>query len=211
MPRKDDYINAFNMAAAELRQRDPFEVSRLSLAEYDETDRRLRLDFIGRPHEVILPEMTVRCVDSDQEVPITEQVLILHYLNGAKGTPLNNEQINFREVPSGEFYYPAFVKRAEAPMLSAFGKDPDLLAEVGPLIGGRPVPSLGDAAVTFQALPLAPVTLVVWGGDDEFEPAGKVLFDRSISQHLSAEDVAWISGMIVYRLMRLASEHLGGK
>lgn len=210
MARKDDYTNAMKLAAEELRNRDPLEVARLSGVQYDHDGGRFLLDFIGRPHEVVLPAGDVRYLDSNQDVPITEQVLILHYLNQAKGTPLTGDLITFREVPAGEFYYSAFVKRAEAPMLSTFGSKPNVLEATAPTIGGVPAPGYGDACARFQALPRVPITLVVWGGDEEFESSGKILFDRTISDYLSTEDIAWISGMVVYRLMRLAAQTHGG-
>jgi len=205
LPRKDDYINAFKIAAADLKSREPAEVGRLSAAEYDEGQRAFLLDFIGRPHIVRLPECEVHVLDSDQEVPIQEQGLILHYLNKADGTPPANEHITYREIPSGEFYYPAFVKRAEAPLVSVFGLDVQKLVPAAQKLGGAIVSGMGDAAVSIRGFPRVTLTLVLWEGDDEFEPAGKILFDKSISHYLSIEDVAVLSGMVVYRLMRFAS------
>ncbi|MEW6261523.1 MAG: DUF3786 domain-containing protein [Thermodesulfobacteriota bacterium] len=205
MARKDDFINAFKLAAQELQLKNPMEVGRLSGAGFDKDRGWYQLDFINRPVIVNVPEVTVKYLDSSDEIPLTEQVLVLHYLNEAKGSPLTDDLITYREVPAGEFYYPAFRKRAEAPFLSVFGGRPDLLPRLAPLLGGESLPGHGDAAARFQPLPRVPVTIVVWGGDEEFEPAGKILFDRSIHHYLSTEDVAWLSGMIVYRLMRLAS------
>ncbi|MEW5724301.1 MAG: DUF3786 domain-containing protein [Thermodesulfobacteriota bacterium] len=201
----DDYANAFNIAAKELRAKDPAEVGRLSGVEYDAEAGRFRLDFLGRPHLVAFPEMSVVPADGRGEAPLPEQVLVLHYLNQARGTPLAGELITYREVPAGEFYYPAFVKRAEAPLVKTFGASPGLLPRLAPEIGGISLAGHGDGAARFPALPRAPVTLIVWGGDDEFEPSGRILFDRSISDYLTTEDVAWLAGLIVYRLMRLAS------
>jgi hypothetical protein len=45
---------------------------------------------------------------------------------------------------------------------------------------------------------------MIWRGDDEFPPEGNILFDRSISHFLSAEDIAWLAGMIIYPLMGMA-------
>ncbi|MFH1134500.1 MAG: DUF3786 domain-containing protein [Pseudomonadota bacterium] len=204
MARKDDYENAFKLAAKELGAKDPVLVAELAGCAHDPEARGVRLEFIGRPHLVSFPEIDVRPADGGDEVPLTEKVLILHYLNQANGAPVKNEAVTYRETPSGEFYYQAFYKRAEAPLVSAFGPDPELLPRTAPKIGGRPEEGMGDAAARFQALPRVPVTLVVWGGDEEFEPSGNILFDRSIQNYLSAEDIAWLSGMIVYRLMRLA-------
>jgi hypothetical protein len=41
----------------------------------------------------------------------------------------------------------------------------------------------------------------LWKGDEEFPPEGNILFDRSIIGVLSAEDVAWLSGMVVYPMI----------
>ena len=54
------------------------------------------------------------------------------------------------------------------------------------------------------ALPLVPLALILWKGDDEFPPEGNILFDRSITSIFSAEDVAWLSGMVVYPLAGMA-------
>ena len=204
MARKDDYENAFKIAAEELKAKDPAQVAELAGCEYDQENKGVSLMFIGRPHLVLFPDIDVKYTDGDDEVPLTEKVLILHYLNQANGAPLKDEQVTYRETPSGEFYYQAFYKRAEAPLLSVFGNAPELLVKTAPRIGGVPDDGLGDAAAKIEALPRVPVTLVVWGGDDEFEASGKILFDRSIQHYLSTEDIAWLSGMIVYRLMRLA-------
>ena len=205
MARVDDYANAFKIAAEELKNKNPEETARSSGAVSDPATNRLKMDYIGRPIAVVLGEIRVAYLDGADGIPLTEQVLNLHYLNKSDGTPLSGEFITFREIPSGEFYFSAFVKRAEAPMLKTFGMNPGRLLETAPLLGGAPLEGTGDAAARFWAFPRVPISLVVWGGDDEFEPSGKILFDRSISHYLSTEDVAWTASMIVYRLMRLAA------
>jgi len=64
----------------------------------------------------------------------------------------------------------------------------------------------GDHSVVVRAFPLVPVALILWEGDDEFPPEGNLLFDRSISHILSAEDIAWLAGMIVYPIMGMAGD-----
>ena len=62
----------------------------------------------------------------------------------------------------------------------------------------------GDASLCFQAFPRVPVCLILWAEDDEFPPDGNLLFDASISKYLSAEDIAVLSGMVVYPLIGMA-------
>jgi hypothetical protein len=58
--------------------------------------------------------------------------------------------------------------------------------------------------MVFQVLPRIEVQLVLWQGDDEFPPEGSVLFDASIQHRLPTEDIAVLSGMLVYKLMGIA-------
>jgi hypothetical protein len=53
---------------------------------------------------------------------------------------------------------------------------------------------------------MIPVVLVLWQGDEEFPPDGNILFDRSISKILPAEDIAWLAGMVVYPLAGIAKK-----
>ena len=62
----------------------------------------------------------------------------------------------------------------------------------------------GDAAFEFRVLPAVCLQLIIWSGDDEFPAEANILFDQNIGQILSPEDVAWLAGMVVYRLMALA-------
>jgi hypothetical protein len=52
-------------------------------------------------------------------------------------------------------------------------------------------------------LPRIPLTLVLWTGDEEFAPEATVLFDKSVRSYLPPEDIAMLSGMVVYRLIRI--------
>lgn len=89
-------------------------------------------------------------------------------------------------------------------MVQAFGDRPELLLEVaGEAFGAEPSDQ-GDVSVVVKALPLVPVALIIWKGDEEFPPEGNILFDRNIVNMLSAEDIAWLSGMVVYPLMGMS-------
>ena len=144
-----------------------------------------------------------RIISSNGEpVPIPEKILILHYLLTARGDTLTRNLITFRQVPEGPFYYSAFLKRARDPLVRAFGGQPESLITCGAHLGAEP-DELGDVSITLKALPRVPVTMVLWAGDDEFPPEASLLFDESIVGYLPTEDIAVLSGMIVYRLIRL--------
>jgi hypothetical protein len=205
MPRIDDYRNALALAQEEWAKQDPQRTAILSGAEYKKGSDgpRLLLQFLDKAITVSWPGGQVRGPDSAIDLSLQEQVLIFHYLLKAPGAPMTGEWITFREIPSGEFYYSAFVKRAKEPLLKTFGTQPQLLKELGLRRGGVQREE-GDVCICFQAFPQIPVCLILWAGDDEFPPDGNVLFDASIVRYLIAEDVAVLAGMVVYPLIGMA-------
>jgi hypothetical protein len=91
-------------------------------------------------------------------------------------------------------------------MVTTFGGKPDLLLKVATELYGAVPFDQGDVSVVVRALPHVPIALILWEGDEEFPPEGNVLFDRSIIGLLSAEDVAWLSGMVVYPMIGRAKQ-----
>jgi len=207
MPRIDDYKAAIALAAAELKKENPKRLAGLSRCEYFYEDTRewLIVPFFDQPRMVSWPEVSVTAAEGQAELPLTEQILIMHYLVNTTGEPLSGRDIDFRSVPEGGFYWSAFVSRAKKPLLETFGHDPELYLQVAAALGGT-IGAQGDASATFLAFPLVPVTHVLWRGDEEFPPDANILFDETISRHLSTEDIAALAGSSVYRLMGAARQ-----
>ena len=138
MPRIDDYRNALALAREEWAKQDPQRAAILGGADYQQgpDGTRLQLQFMDKAVTVTWPEGQVLGPDPAKELSLQEQVLILHYLLKAPGAPPTGQWITFREIPSGEFYYSAFVQRAKEPLVKTFGHRPRLLAELGVQQGG---------------------------------------------------------------------------
>jgi hypothetical protein len=205
MARIDDYKAARALAIEELTQRHPKGLASRSRSEYffEEGKEGLLVHYFGQPRRVVWPEVTVTPVAGDGELPLTEQILILHYLQNTAGEEPEGVTIDFKQVPQGSFYWSAFVSRAKKPLLMNFGNSPDIYLQVATAMGGTPQ-ALGDAAAQFLAFPLVPITHVLWQGDEEFDPEASILFDITIPRHLPTEDIAALAGASVYRLMAAA-------
>jgi hypothetical protein len=205
MARIDDYKASRALAVAALQQRWPREVAARSKSEYFAAGEHegLIVPYFGQLRRVVWPEVLVSPVDGTGELPLTEQILILHYLLHVTGEPLTGEEVDFRQVPEGSFYWSAFVARAKKPLLEMFGRDLKFYLQVATLMGGE-ILDQGDASARFLAFPLVPITHVLWEGDEEFDPEASIIFDETISRNLPTEDVAALSGASVYRLMGAA-------
>lgn len=208
MARIDDYREAASLGKAALRNRSPRRIAEQSgarLAERQGGGESLVLTFLNRDTAISWPDLAFSLEGVGDEVPLQQQVLLLHYLRGAEGGRVTGEWIAYQEVPDGKFYLDAFHRRATQPMVRVFGGQPERLAELAGLRYGAVPFDRGDVGVVVKALPLVPVALVLWKGDDEFPADGTILFDRGVSGILSAEDIAWLAGMIIYPLMGMAA------
>jgi hypothetical protein len=126
------------------------------------------------------------------DVPVFTRLILLHYLAGSRGTRPAGHIVTFREVPDGNFYFHSFQDRVVKPVLAAFGEKPDLLRERGKALGWRGEGE-GDVCLETSALPLVPIRVMLWCGDEELSPEASVLFDSSVSDHLHTEDIALVA------------------
>jgi hypothetical protein len=210
MPTQDDYETARALALDTLSRLD---IERccanagLSVELVSSGIKRVPIPYLGNTY--ILPVHNERIFFDDVSSPLKTpgQVLLLHYLITARGIPVADELITFREVPSGSFYYAAFVKRAIVPLVKFFGAKPRLLDGVARMIG-QVSPSPGNKALKIFALPRVPVVLSLWGGDEEFPPEANLYFDQSISSYLPTEDIAYLAGEVVYKVIGIARRNL---
>ena len=204
MARIDDYSKAAELAWNRLTGRDASELALAcggKLTGDTSGGKSVELDFLGRPVVVSCQEAAVYDKGSGNAVSLQEQVLVLHYLERAKGDVLTGKWISYQEIPDGRFYMDVFKKRAKDPLTRAFGEHPDRLVDLAvSAYGARPFDH-GDKSVVFHAFPFVPIALIIWKGDDEFPPDGNILFDGSVVELLSAEDAAWLAGMCVYPLI----------
>ncbi len=210
MARIDDYNQAFDLCRKQLFDKDPALIAQLSGAEIKKDESgmtTLFLDFLNRSVGISWPDLNCSYVENKKELSIQQKVLLGHYLCGALasgGAPLTGKWIAYQEVPDGRFYLDAFIKRAKNPLIQGFGDDPNRLIKLASMAYKAEPFDHGDVSVVIRALPLAPIVLIIWKGDDEFPPEGNILFDQNISHIFSAEDIAWLAGMTVYPLIGMA-------
>ena len=142
------------------------------------------------------PVTTVEGQESCENINLKDKILILHYLITAKGTPTTGKLIGFRQVPGGLFEHASFSREVLTPLLDHFGKEPERLVEAAANLGGCKV-GYGDVAVSIKAFPNVSVVIVLWRGDDEFAPNASMLFDSTVADYLSTEDMSVLCARIV--------------
>lgn len=201
----EGYREAFRLAVAALRGRDPGSLARGSGAVLEDSGRTLRLPYLGVDHRVDLDTgVVVRLgADGPASVGTTTAVLVLHHLLHAAPRPPTGRLVSFRDLRGVSGYWPTFRKRAVLPVLRAFASRPEALVEAGLALGGERA-SFGDAATTLRIFPFVPVTYVVWRGDEEIPSEASILFDETVASWLPGEDIVLAASFGAYALVRLA-------
>ena len=203
MARIDDYIAAKNLAAEKLSVESFRVIARRTEFETP-APNVFRVPFLNRIYTIEFPGFSFREEqDAEKDVPVQEQVLILHYMLGQDGPAPSGNWVAYRDIPGAAFYFSAFVKRAVDPLRNTFGRNAAGLVRASRELGGEAVEP-GDAAFEFGLFPRVRLRLILWEGDAEFPPEANILFDESIGKIFSPEDIAWLAGMLVYRLMALS-------
>jgi hypothetical protein len=173
---------------------------RKSGAEYLPAEKAIILNYLNQSYR-ISPDGEVSYLTGGEEVPLRDKILLLHYLTRAAGTPLSGKMITYKELHEGINYFPVFAKRAIKPIVSHFGDRPEQLLKTAAILGGHKA-NYGDTAVTIDAFKKVPVTIVLWRGDEEFSPEGSLMFDSTISEYLSNDDIHTLCENIAWGLIR---------
>ena len=197
------YELAYRLAGEKLAEIDDIERQcRQSGAQYLASQKAIGLGYINQSYLITLPDVEISMMNKEREVPLRDKILILHYLIMAKGTPLSNKVITFKELPEGTNYFPTFYQRSIKPLIDNFSNEPERLLDTARILDGHEA-DFGDTAVTINAFSRVPITLVLWKSDDEFPPEGNILFDSTISDYLPVEDITVLCETITRRLVKL--------
>lgn len=192
---------ALDLAIKKLTILDPKELCKKTGASLLDPDQIL-LPYFSRPYVVNLHSGQIFLQDDPEaEIPLKDRILMLHYLTQAKGTPWTHRLVTYAQIQGGRFYCPAFQKRTIEPILNCFGNQPENLIKVAREFGGEQA-SYGDASASFYPFPFVKIVIVLWRGDEEVSPNGNILFDKNITDYLSAEDIAVVSETLIWTLIR---------
>ncbi len=112
---------------------------------------------------------------------------------------VTNKLISFSNLPGGQSYYNAFIRRAVQPIEKTFRSDVHKLWEAAKLFDAEKL-NHADCSVKICALPLVPIALLLYGATSEFSASANMLFDASAGNYLSTEQLAMLGELTSTRL-----------
>lgn len=197
-----NYTPAYDAALEKFRNMTLEEIADFS--GYLIEGNQIKVEFLGQRFKVEYPSGDFSPEPAlEGELPVFARILVLHYLANRSQALQTGQLISYKELPGGNIYIQPFTNRAIQPLVNAFGENPESLMKAARLIGGVGV-KLGDTGVVLKVFPKIPVTLALWGADDEFPASGNILFDSSAATFLHTEDYAVLASFVAQTLRKLA-------
>jgi hypothetical protein len=203
LPKQDNYETAYNEASSELLKKDLEDVAGKSGARIIQKDStvNLILPFAGDEIIIRFPEVILNYKNKNTELSLWYKILVLHYLIQAKGTPATGNQITFKQITGGLAYYPAFHRRTINPLIKSFGNNLNRYITAAERIGGIKS-DISKYSVFFQVFPKVSVIINLWEGDEELPADGNIIFDSSISDYLTTEDIAVLCNIMALKIIK---------
>jgi len=176
-----------NIYFQELSRQNPKDICRRAGCEYDDMNRYYALTVWGDTY-AIYPYKS-RIDRLTQNVPQPHDyfyLFIIYYLLKSKDIELSGDWISEKDIPGGPTFFRGPHEIPTRLICRHFRNDIQGFRKKCERVHGKPV-NMADAAYRFDITPRIPVAVLYWMGDDDFPPEAKILYDRTIIEHLSAD------------------------
>lgn len=182
------YDDALKKSAEKLRRIPPEQTAENCGAEWLQEEGILKINYLDETCSIKYPE--IEFLDG-QSLTDKEKVLILHYLSSSPAAVRSTGEtyIGFREIKTGNIYFPSFEDRVIKPLVSEYGKTPESFVQKALAAGGQKS-VFSVYSVIFRLFPMISVVFVLYPADEELPAGAAVLFHPSITGFLDIEDIA---------------------
>jgi hypothetical protein len=194
-------MTAVNDYLMELSQKAPDEICRKALCSYNSEDESYILSIWGDDYSVYPREGKI--IRNREEWPDVDEfhaIFISYYLLNVKETELKNEWISERDIIGGPIFFRGMHKIPTHLIANRYGSDSNQFKHICQHLHGIPL-SMADISFSFLIAPRIPVAIHFWEKDDEFPAECKMLFDRSISEHLALDIIYGLSVVVCERIL----------
>ena len=188
---------------------DPRDVSRRSLAQYDEQEGVFRLNILTDEIVVNPKERSVTWSDPARnggKPPSFHHWLVsVVYLLSASKKPPAGRWVKAEALPYGEFFFRGPHELPTARIADAFDDRQDRFSAAARALAGEPWP-LGRNAFVLPGLPKVPILVQFWERDEEFPARAGFLFDRDTCDHLPIDAAFSLVTVVAVRLIEADKE-----
>lgn len=148
-----------------------------------------------KPRRVYLPE------DPSHRLSYQTGLVLISTLIRSLGVPPAGRMVTPQELPGGAQFFQGPHAINNEPLEERFGHDPKALLDAAQALGGESFEG-GDQGVRLGGLPMIPMYVLLWAGDEEFGPRAVVGMDAYAHHHLALDGIWALSNLMVHRLVK---------
>ena len=126
-------------------------------------------------------------------------LFIVYYLLRSKDINVSKEWISEKDIPGGATFFRGPHKIPTHIIETRYENNIEEFKEKCERLDGIPL-DMADAAYAFEITPRIPVAVQFWDKDDEFPAEAKILFDKTIAEHLPPDIVFCLTVEICMRI-----------
>lgn len=175
-----------------------FEIAREKIKSLYANQEVLKVSYLGKNYIIKLPEVEFI---NGEELNDREKILILHYLSSIPDRNYDSEFISFKEIKTGNIYYPSIFSRVHNPLIQKFSNSPEKFMEKAISLQAIPI-STEKYSVKFHVFPEIHVIITFYPEDEEFPPDVNFLFNSITEKFFNIEDIVIMCEEIVEKLIK---------
>lgn len=189
-----------NVYFQDLAEQDPKDVCRRALCQYDADKKSYTVSVWGDNYEINPHEFKIDRITNNFQSPHDFFYLfIIYYLLKSKGTEVWNEWISEKDIPGGVTFFRGPHEIPTHLISGRYSNDINEFRKRCEQLHGIPI-DMADSAYRFKITSHIPVAVLYWKGDDDFPPESKILYDKTITEHLTSDIIFALAVEICTRI-----------
>ena len=182
----------------DLAARPPQEAAQATGAAWD--GRAYTISMLGRSYVADPGQRRIHLRDDPRRrLSYQAGLVILTTLIRSLGVPPAERMVTPQELPGGGLFFQGPHAINTGPLEERFGYDPQALLAAARPLDAEPFAG-GDAGLRLMGLPMVPLYVLLWTGDEEFKPRAVVGLDAHAHHHLALDGIWALTNLMVHRL-----------
>lgn len=171
----------------DLAKLNPGDVCRRALCRYDEVKKYYQLNVWGDDYHIFPDKKIIEPVSRKRQNPSEYlDVFIINYLLQTRAIEPCNTWISEKDIPGGATFFRGPHEIPTRLISSRFSGDIDGFRKTCERLQGTDL-DMADSAYVFKITPRLLVAVLYWEADEDFPSEAKVLFDKTIIDHLALD------------------------
>jgi len=183
----------------------PEKVCKRAPCQYEKDTNRYVVNIWGDDYAIYPETFTIEQINKTTYHPHDFFYLfIIYYLLNVKNIAIAQVWISEKDMPGGSTFFRGPHVIPTNLIVDTYKNNIHLFKKSCEQLGGERM-NQADAAFIFKVTPKIPIAILYWEGDEDFSPEAKILFDKSITHHLTLDIIFSLAVEICTRIAQYST------